>query len=112
MTVLPFKPSEHETVPSNIEAEQTLLGSILAYPDSWPLVVARLKPEHFYEGLHARIYEKVLELSGEGKFVSPVVLKSYFDHDATLAEIGFDYIARLVSVAGPPIAIVGYADLI
>jgi len=113
MGVIQLRPREYEPLPHNIEAEQALLGSILAYSDSWPLVAHKLKPEQFYEGLHARIYEKVLELSGEGKFVSPVILKSHFEHDETLAEVGgFNYIARLVGAAGPRIGIPATADLI
>lgn len=106
-------PPDYTPLPQNIQCEQALLGSILAYDDSWPLVADKLRPEHFHEGLHARLYAKVLELSTEGKFVSPIVLKTHFDNDPTLQEVGgFDYIARLLGGAGPRASISHYAEII
>ena len=91
---------EYRTSPHNIEAEQALLGAILVNNEACDRVSAFLEPEHFYEPLHARIYEAAAALIRAGKLASPVTLKTYFDADETLSEIGGPaYLARLAAAA-------------
>ena len=42
--------------PCNIEAEQAVLGALLLQNEAYFRLSAFLKPEHFYEPLHARLY--------------------------------------------------------
>ena len=75
--------------PHNTEAEQALLGRLLSDSQSaWPLIGPRLKPDHFYEPVHARIFDAIAKLAGTGKIASPVTLHNAFEGDTTLAEIG------------------------
>ena len=91
---------EYRTSPHNIEAEQALLGAILVNNEACDRVSAFLEPEHFYEPLHARIYEAAATLIRAGKLASPVTLKTYFDADEALSEIGGPaYLARLAASA-------------
>lgn len=86
--------------PSNLEAEQALLGAILVNNEACDRVTGFLKPEHFFEPIHARIFETASTLIRAGKLASPVTLKTYFETDATLAEIGgTTYLARLAASA-------------
>ena len=88
------------TAPSNLEAEQALLGAILVNNEACDRVTGFLKPEHFHEPVHARIFETASTLIRAGKLASPVTLKTYFESDATLAEIGGTaYLARLAASA-------------
>ena len=88
------------TAPHNLEAEQALLGAILVNNEACDRVSSFLTPEHFFEAVHARIYEAASTLIRAGKLASPVTLKSYFDNDATLKEIGGPaYLARLAANA-------------
>jgi len=91
---------EYRNSPHNIEAEQALLGAILVNNEACDRVSSFLEPEHFYEPLHARIFEAAATLIRAGKLASPVTLKTYFDADAALAEIGGPvYLARLAAAA-------------
>ncbi len=91
---------EYRTSPHNIEAEQALLGAILVNNEACDRVSAFLGPEHFYEPLHARIYEAAAALIRAGKLASPVTLKTYFNSDEALSEIGGPaYLARLAAAA-------------
>ena len=57
-------------------------------------------PDHFFEAVHARIYEAAATLIRVGKLASPVTLKTYFERDETLKEIGGPaYLARLAAAA-------------
>ncbi|MCB1435219.1 MAG: replicative DNA helicase, partial [Alphaproteobacteria bacterium] len=90
----------YRTPPHNLEAEQALLGAILVNNEACDRVSAFLMPEHFFEPLHARIFEAASTLIKIGKLASPVTLKTHFDSDATLKEVGGTaYLARLAASA-------------
>jgi replicative DNA helicase len=100
--VEPVEPDagEFRQLPHNLEAEMALLGAILTNNESCDKVSGFLHPEHFFEPIHSRIYDAASTLIRMGKLASPVTLKSYFDNDATLKEIGGPiYLARLASSA-------------
>ena len=59
------------TPPHNLEAEQALLGAILVNNEACDKVSAFLTPEHFFEPLHARIYEAASTLIRIGKLAEP-----------------------------------------
>lgn len=91
---------EFRSQPHNLEAEQALLGAILVNNEACDRVSGFLQPEHFFEPLHARIYEAAATLIRSGKLASPVTLKTFFESDSTLAEIGGPaYLARLAAAA-------------
>lgn len=91
---------QYRTAPHNLEAEQALLGAILVNNEACDRVTGFLEPKHFYEGIHARIFEAATTLIRAGKMVSPVTLKTYFETDETLGEIGGPaYLARLAASA-------------
>ncbi len=84
--------------PRNIEAEQQLLGSILANNAVFHRVSEYLLPEHFAEAVHRRIYAAISKLIARGETANPVTLKNLFDADGALAEIGgAAYLARLAT---------------
>ena len=86
--------------PQNLEAEQALLGAILSNNDAADRVSQFLGPEHFSEAVHARIYEAATTLIRMGKLASAVTLKTHFENDLTLKEIGGPaYLARLAASA-------------
>ncbi len=88
------------TPPHNLEAEQALLGAILVNNEACDKVSSFLAPEHFFEPLHARIFEAASTLIKVGKLASPVTLKTYFENDATIRDIGGTaYLARLAASA-------------
>jgi replicative DNA helicase len=86
--------------PHNLEAEQALLGAMMVNNVVSDKVNSFLRPEHFFEGLHARIFEVASSLIREGKPATPVTLKNYFENDETLNDIGGTaYLARLAASA-------------
>jgi replicative DNA helicase len=90
----------YRSPPHNLEAEQALLGAILVNNEACDRVSSFLDPSHFFEAVHARIYEAASTLIRAGKLASPVTLKTYFERDETLKEIGGPvYLARLAAAA-------------
>ena len=72
-------------VPHNIEAEQALLGAILVNNEALDRVSDFLEPHHFYDPLHAEIYETVTKLIQGGKQATPVTLKTFFENSDPIA---------------------------
>ena len=101
--------------PTNLEAEQAVLGSLLSdsgSPMYWPQV-GLLSPEHFSEPIHSRIFDAITKLCSAGKPATPLTLKSAFEHDETLQEIGgFVYLARLMASAIPLLSLRPHVELL
>jgi replicative DNA helicase len=76
------------TPPVNFEAEQALLGAVLANNLVYDRVNEFLRPEHFADPLHGRIYAAIGKLVERGQIANPVTLKNLFDQDGALSEIG------------------------
>ena len=94
------KASDYRSPPSNLEAEQALLGALLVNNEAIHLVATFLEPEHFFMPVHGRIYEAVMHYVGRREIANPVTLKSYFEHDEGLKEAGGGaYLARLAGSA-------------
>ncbi len=99
--------------PHNLEAEQALLGAILVNNLALNHVSDRLRPEHFYEPVHMRIYEAILRLHDKGQIANPVTLRHFFDRDETLADIGGgEYLARLAGAAVTVINVTDFSEIL
>ena len=106
-------PAEAETLPHNIEAEQQLLGAILTNNDVYDRIAALVKAEHFFDPVHARIFEKAAARIQKNMLASPVTLKPYFEEDEGLRELGGPaYLVRLAGAAISAFAARDYAQMI
>ncbi len=95
-----FEGIAYREMPHSIEAEQALLGAVLVNNEAYDRVSEFLIADHFYEPLHARIFEAIAHLVVGGHLATPVTLKAYFDHDSALADVGGPaYLARLAAAA-------------
>src|SRR6476646_11689481 len=74
--------------PHNFEAEQALLGAILVNNAAYQRVAEFLRPEHFADPLHGKLFDALSKLIERGQVVSPVSLKAYADGDADLKAAG------------------------
>ncbi|WBU52548.1 replicative DNA helicase [Paracoccus sp. SCSIO 75233] len=105
--------SEEQSVPFSIEAEQQLLGALLTNNDVFDRISQLLKPEHFYEPVHTRIYEIASERIRKNALASPVTLKAFMESDAGLKDLGGPaYLARIAAAAISAYAARDYAQMI
>jgi len=96
--VTPLRGSDTPTrvPPHNYEAEQALLGAILANNRVFDKVNEFLRKEHFADALHGRIYEAAGTLIQRGQIANFLTLRNLFDQDPALVEAGgAKYLARL-----------------
>ncbi|MEE9388721.1 MAG: replicative DNA helicase [Paracoccaceae bacterium] len=100
-------------VPHNIEAEQQLLGAILTNNDIYDRIAPIIGPQHFYDPVHARIYEVAQTRIAKNALASPVTLKAFLEDDEGLKELGGPaYLARLAGSAISSFAARDYAQTI
>src|SRR5215471_18164486 len=86
--------------PHNFEAEQALLGAILVNNAAYQRVAEFLRPEHFADPLHGKLYDSLGKLIERGQVVSAVTLKTYFEQDEDMkAAGGAAYLARLAAAS-------------
>ncbi|MBN8511615.1 MAG: replicative DNA helicase [Rickettsiales bacterium] len=91
---------ENRKSPSNVQAEQMLLGSLLINSDNIEQVNEFLRPEHFYEKFHQNIYKAIEILSEKGLSATPITIRSMLDKDPLYQELnGEEYIIKLTTIA-------------
>jgi replicative DNA helicase len=99
---------EAPSLPQNVEAEAALLGALMIDNRLVEDVQTRLKPDHFFEPLHGRIYEAILRLTDRNMVANPVTLRPLFEADEGMKEVGgASYMAQLT---GSGAAIIGAKD--
>ena len=102
-----------ETMPHSIEAEQQLLGAILTNNDIYDRVASVITAEHFYDPVHARIFDIASARIAKNNLASPVTLKAFMEDDEGLKELGGPaYLARLAGAAISAFAVRDYAQMI
>jgi replicative DNA helicase len=102
-----------DTLPHNIEAEQQLLGAILTNNDVYDRVASVINESHFYDPVHARIYEVAASRIAKNALASPVTMKAFLEDDPGLKELGGPaYLVRLAGAAISSFAARDYAQMI
>ena len=99
--------------PSNIEAEQALLGSILINNDIIDEISNIVNSSIFYDPAHIKIYEVIENLNNKGMVANPITLKNYFEKDNMLNEVGgTEYLVKLTRYSGSSKQAIDYAKII
>src|SRR5437763_5089062 len=95
-------------LPQNVEAEAALLGALMIDNRLVEDIQLKLKPLHFFEPLHGRVYEAILRLTDSNRIANPRTLKPLFDADEGMKEVGGpSYLAQLT---GSGAAVIGARD--
>jgi replicative DNA helicase len=84
--------------PSNVQAEQALLGALLANNRAYERVSEFLAPDHFADPIHGRIFQAIARRIEAGQLADAVTLKAEFEHSGVLEEVGGTaYLAQLLT---------------
>ena len=99
--------------PSNLEAEQALLGSILVNNDVIDEIANIISSSTFYDPAHVKIYEVIENLNNKGMIANPITLKNFFEKDNMLNEVGgTEYLVKLTRFSGSTKQAIDYAKII
>jgi replicative DNA helicase len=97
-----------QALPQNVEAEAALLGALMVDNRLVEDVQMKLRPEHFFEPLHGRIYEAILRMTDGNRVANPVTLRPMFEADEAMKEVGGP--AYLAQLTGSGAAVIGARD--
>ena len=103
---LDLRPVDHDphiqAAPSNIEAEQALLGILMYDNAAYERLSDQLNGRHFYEPFHQRLYSAIESHIRKGQLAEPILLAEEFKKDAAFEELGgIRYLADLFERAPP-----------
>jgi len=102
--VTPLRPDDDTPAfrnpPTNVEAEQALLGAILVNNRAFEQVSEFLRSEHFAVPAHSRIFDAIRRQVERGQEANPTTLQFFFEGDVELKDMGGHvYLARLAASA-------------
>jgi len=99
--------------PQNVEAEQSVLGSLMLDKEAIIKIADILKPDDFYKGIHADIYYIMLELYEKNEPIDLISLTNRLEEKKQLEKIGGNsYLTSLVNIVPTAAHVVHYAKII
>ncbi len=99
--------------PQNIEAEQSVLGSLLIDRDAFTRIADILSPEDFYRKAHELIFKSMLELYEKREPIDLLSLSSRLKEKKHLKEIGgLGYLSDLMNSVPTASNAVHYAKIV
>ena len=68
-------------LPDNIEAERSVIGSILVNNEIFDEISTIISSLNFYDPMHQKIYNAIESLIYKGMLANPITLKNYFEDE-------------------------------
>lgn len=99
--------------PQNIDAEKSVLGSLLIDEEAIGAAIEILDETWFYEQAHRQIFSAVLELYNQRKNVDLITLSDKLKSDGTLEQIGgVSYLSFLIDLVPSAANVEHYANIV
>jgi len=110
---MPVDPKQQEIIPQSIEAEQSLLGSLMLAKEAIVAVVDFLEPRDFYKPIHQTIYEVILDLFAKGEPIDILSVANRLKERNKLEETGGNsYLTELVNSIPTASNVLNYAKIV
>ena len=104
--------SNLNNAPQNLEAEQTILGSILVSNEIYD-EITDINEDSFFNPVNKKIYTIIHNLMQKGLLANPITLKNFFSNEDELNEIGgSEYLVKLTKFSTSKLQIKYYANLL
>jgi len=99
--------------PQNIEAEQSVLGSLMIDKDAIIKIADFLSPEDFYKNAHAEIYQAMLDIYNNREPIDILSLSARLEEIGQLEKIGGrSYLTTLANSVPTSSHVVHYAKIV
>jgi replicative DNA helicase len=100
-------------IPSNVDAEQAVLGALLLDPDAITRVAAFLRPHDFYLEKNAWIYEAIIDLHEQREPIDFLSVVSRLEQHEKLTTVGGSaYLTTLLNAVPTAAHVEHYAHLV
>ena len=100
-----------EELPNNIEAEQSVIGSILLSNEIFDEISILISSKNFYDPMHQKIFNAIEKLIYGGMLANPITLKNYFENEKDEINIP-DYLVKITKFSTSVRQTIEYSKLI
>ena len=97
--------------PNNIEAEQSVIGSILLTNEIFDEINILLNSKYFYDPMHQKIFEAIEKLIYSGMLANPITLKNHFENQKDDLNIP-EYLVKITKFSTSSRQAIEYSKLI
>ncbi len=98
-------------LPNNIEAEQSVIGSILVTNEIFDEINSIISNINFYDPMHQKIFNAIESMIYKGMLANPITLKNYFDNEKDELNIP-DYLVKITKFSTSVRQAIEYSKII
>ncbi len=98
-------------LPNNIEAEQSVIGSILLTNEIFDEINILVNSKNFYDPMHQKIFEAIEKLIYSGMLANPITLKNHFENEKDELNIP-EYLVNITKFSTSSRQAIEYSKLI
>ena len=103
--------SDLKELPNNIEAEQSVIGSILLNNEIFDEINIFIISKNFYDPMHQKIFSAIEKLIFSGMLANPITLKNYFENEKDELNVP-DYLVKITKFSTSSRQAIEYSKLI
>lgn len=103
--------NEVNELPNNIEAEQSVIGSILVSNEIFDEINMIVASKNFYDPMHQKIFSAIEKLIYSGMLANPITLKNYFEKEKDEINVP-DYLIKITKFSTSSRQTIEYSKLI
>src|SRR5262245_38038377 len=90
--------SAQRIAPYSVEAEESLIGLMMGYPQTFPDYISTVKPKDFFLMRNEKIWAVMAAVHQQGQEVNQLAVTSYLNQMGKLEDVGGQfYLARLAA---------------
>ena len=98
-------------LPNNIEAEQSVIGSILLSNEIFDEINMIINYKNFYDPMHQKIFSAIEKLIFSGMLANPITLKNHFENEKDDINIP-EYLVKITKFSSSSRQTIEYSKLI
>ena len=98
-------------LPNNIEAEQSVIGSILLSNEIFDEINMIINYKNFYDPMHQKIFSAIEKLIFSGMLANPITLKNHFENEKDEINIP-EYLVKITKFSSSSRQTIEYSKLI
>ena len=98
-------------LPNNIEAEQSVIGSILLANEIFDEINTIISSKNFYDPMHQKIFAAIENLIFKGMLANPITLKNYFENEKDEINVP-DYLVKITKFSSSARQAIEYSKII
>tara|TARA_B100001250_G_scaffold373492_1_gene359669 strand:+ start:1192 stop:2607 length:1416 start_codon:yes stop_codon:yes gene_type:complete len=100
-----------EELPNNIEAEQSIIGSVLLSNEIFDEINMLVSGKNFYDPMHQKIFSAIEKLIYGGMLANPITLKNYFENEKDELNVP-EYLVKITKFSTSSRQAIEYSKLI